>query len=88
VWFKNGDTVLMGGECGVWGCWPLTAKVEATASTVVWTKFRTGHRDRDLADLGPFQFDRAQYEPHFPSSFGPPPAVSPEGRDLFAPSAG
>ena len=72
-WFGDGDTVLLGCGCGTWGCWPLTAKVVVMHDTVRWSGFRTGHRDWDLGGLGPFEFDRANYEralfalgPHLP----------------------
>lgn len=61
-WFEDGDTVLMGCPCGEWGCWPLTARVDVEPSTVRWHGFRNGHRDWDLGALGPFEFDRVQYE--------------------------
>jgi hypothetical protein len=61
-WFDDGDTVLMGCTCGDWGCWPLTAQVAVDATHVVWSHFRTGHRDWDLSALGPFDFDREQYD--------------------------
>lgn len=61
-WFGDGDTVLLGCTCSEWGCWPLTAQVEVGGATVRWSGFRTGHRDWDLSALGPFEFDRAQYE--------------------------
>jgi hypothetical protein len=62
TWFQESDTVLMGCPCGDWGCWPLTAKVEVVDGGVRWHTFRNGHRDWDLSALGPFDFDRAQYE--------------------------
>ncbi|MEN3537886.1 hypothetical protein AAH991_22420 [Microbispora sp. ZYX-F-249] len=63
-WFDEGETVLLGCDCGEWGCWPLTARVEVTGTTVVWSGFRNGHRDGqwDLSALGPFVFERGQYE--------------------------
>lgn len=61
-WFGDGDTVLLGCDCEEWGCWPLTADVIATDSHVAWTHFRQGHRDWDLSLLGPFSFDRVEYE--------------------------
>lgn len=61
-WFDDGDTVLMGCSCGVWGCWPLTAQVELDHTTVTWASFRNGHREWDLSALGPFTFDRTEYE--------------------------
>lgn len=62
TWFEDCDTVLLGCGCGEWGCWPLTARVEVGTDRVVWSHFRQGHRDWDLGDLGPFRFERAQYE--------------------------
>ncbi|NEE00133.1 hypothetical protein [Phytoactinopolyspora halotolerans] len=62
TWFDDHDTILLGCTCGDPGCWPLTARVEVSDTTVAWSGFRNGHRDWDLADLGPFVFDRADYE--------------------------
>ena len=62
TWFEDGDTVLMGCTCGEWGCWPLTCRVEVNESTVRWHSFRNGHRPWDLSALGPFEFDRTEYE--------------------------
>jgi len=61
-WFGDGDTVLLGCTCGEWGCWPLTARVEVDDAVIRWSGFRNGYRDWDLSALGPFVFDRAQYE--------------------------
>jgi len=59
----DGDTVLLGCDCGDWGCWPLLAQVEVTDTTVTWRHFSNEHRPAwDLSGLGPFTFDRAQYE--------------------------
>ena len=62
TWFADGDTVLLGCDCGEWGCWPLTAKVVVMHASVRWSGFRTGHRDWDLSGLGPFEFERVAYE--------------------------
>jgi hypothetical protein len=62
TWFEDGDTVLMGCACGDWGCWPLTVRVDVNESTVRWHDFRNGHREWDLSALGPFVFDRLEYE--------------------------
>lgn len=61
-WFEDGDTVLLGCSCGDWGCWPLTARVKVDDRFVHWRDFRTGHRDWDLSELGPFRFSRSAYE--------------------------
>ena len=62
IWFEDGDTVLMGCQCGEWGCWPLTADISVEDASVRWSHFRNGHRDWDLTGLGPFRFERSQYE--------------------------
>ena len=62
VWFGDGDSCLLGCTCGDTGCWPLTARVTVGADTVVWERFRTGHRSWDLAALGPFRFPRTAYD--------------------------
>lgn len=61
--FDDGDTVLLGCNCGDWGCWPLVADVGVSEHSVTWSRFRNGHRAVwDLKDLGPFIFTREQYE--------------------------
>jgi hypothetical protein len=62
AWFGDGDSCLLGCTCGDAGCWPLTATVTLTAHLVTWASFRTGHRSWDLHALGPFAFDRDQYQ--------------------------
>ena len=56
------DTVLLGCVCGDWGCWPFSAWVTVEDDAVVWSGYRTGHRDWDYDGLRDFAFDRAQYE--------------------------
>lgn len=62
TWFGDGDTILLGCVCGDPGCWPLTARVEVSDSTVVWSGFRTGHRAWDISSIGAFTFDRHTYD--------------------------
>jgi hypothetical protein len=60
---EAGKVALLGCECGEWGCWPLLATITVTQQRVVWTDFEQPHRkERDYTALGPFEFDRAQYE--------------------------
>lgn len=61
-WFGDGDTVLLGCDCGDWGCWPFTALVTVTKDTVLWSGYRTGHRDWDYRDLPDITIKRRQYE--------------------------
>jgi hypothetical protein len=58
----DAETVLLGCVCGEAGCWPLACDVIMGHDVVVWQHFRTGHRSWDLGGLGPFRFDRDQYE--------------------------
>jgi hypothetical protein len=56
-------TPVLGCECGEWGCWPLMARITATADLVTWDAFEQPHRKtRDYAAFGPFRFGRHQYD--------------------------
>jgi hypothetical protein len=67
-WPEPGVVCLLGCECGELGCWPLTARVTISDSTVIWAEFRQPHRPgRDYSGFGPFDFDRAQYEAELPT---------------------
>ena len=62
-WPAPGQAWLLGCECGEVGCWPLSARIAVTDATVVWSGFSRPHRPhRDYTSLGPFEFDRAQYD--------------------------
>ena len=57
------DTPLLACECGEVGCWPLLARITLTGDFVIWSHFRQPHRPtRDYSALGPFMFDREQYD--------------------------
>ena len=55
-------TTLLGCTCGETNCWPLQADVEVTDRTVTWLNFRSPKDEWDLSPIGPFVFDRDQYE--------------------------
>jgi len=56
-------TQLLGCGCGEVGCSPLMARVTLSEDTVTWDEFEQPQReDWDYSSLGPFKFDRAQYE--------------------------
>lgn len=58
-----GHAWLLGCDCGEVGCWPLTAKIVLTDSSVTWTDFAQEHRkSRDYSGFGPFVFVRDSYE--------------------------
>jgi hypothetical protein len=59
----EGKTQLLGCGCGEVGCSPLLARVMVTDETVTWDEFEQPTRpDWDYESLGPFTFERAQYE--------------------------
>lgn len=53
------DRVLLRCTCGEPGCDNVTARVEADDEHVILHEFRASG---DPLDLGPFEFDRSQYE--------------------------
>lgn len=59
-----GDRIsVLGCGCGVVGCWPLQVVIAATEDRVTWSGFEQPHRRRwDHGALGPFVFDRNEYE--------------------------
>ena len=69
--YSDGDNrpyILMC-SCEEPGCWSLSMKVSIEKGLVTWSEFRQEHRQSDhpdgewsYANLGPFQFSRAQYE--------------------------
>ena len=73
---------LLGCPCGIWECWPLTARIAVTATTVTWSSFRQPHREQwGELPLGPFAFAREAYEAALANPevlaadpLGPPPA--------------
>jgi len=61
--------LLVCGDCGEFGCWPLLARIEVGPTQVVWSAFEQPHRRRQgqlrawcYDSLGPLMFDRSQYE--------------------------
>jgi hypothetical protein len=56
-------TALLGCGCGEVGCSPLLARIAVGDDSVVWDEFEQPQRpDWDYGPLGPFRFDRSQYE--------------------------
>jgi hypothetical protein len=59
----DGRISVLGCGCGVVGCWPLQASITVHQDAVIWDDFEQPHRRRWRHDaLGPFVFDREQYE--------------------------
>lgn len=64
---KTDECLVLGCNCGIPECWPLTTLVSLGESIVCWSQFRNWHTDRrtnawDYSALGPFIFERQQYE--------------------------
>jgi hypothetical protein len=56
-------TLLACGGCGEPMCWPLLADVEVREDVVRWSGFEQPYRPKwGLSALGPFTFERPQYE--------------------------
>ena len=56
------DRALLRCGCGEPSCWPLVAQVHVSREAVTWSDFRGANLSWDLSVLGPFEFDRDQYE--------------------------
>lgn len=66
---EDEKVALLGCTCGETGCWPLLARITHDASSVTWSDFEQPHRGEEsaaghwsYAGLGPFIFEREQYE--------------------------
>ena len=66
---EEGKVYLYGCVCGEPGCWPLQAYIGIGRNTVTWRGFEQPHRMEysrashwRYDELGPFVFDRDQYE--------------------------
>lgn len=55
------DPMLLGCTCGIDHCSPVTARITVTDETVTWSDFRSG-MSWDSSLVGPFVFDRRQYD--------------------------
>jgi len=58
---RNKATVL-GCTCGIIQCWFLQVRVQVLPEVIVWSDFGQFHRPHWRYDLGPFTFDRRDYE--------------------------
>ncbi len=59
---QRGHIIVLGCDCGTIGCWPLIADVAVADDSVTWHHFCQFHRDWRYDGLGPYRFDRAQYD--------------------------
>ncbi|WP_293333298.1 hypothetical protein [Microcoleus sp. CAWBG58] len=58
---QAGKATILGCTCGVIDCWFMQVRISLNESTVEWADFGQFHRDWEYS-LGPFKFDREQYE--------------------------
>ncbi|MEG4116302.1 hypothetical protein QUA43_02235 [Microcoleus sp. N9_B4] len=58
---QAGKAIVLGCTCGVIQCWFMQVRIALNESTVEWADFGQFHRDWQYS-LGPFKFDREQYE--------------------------
>ena len=62
-WVDDEKVAVLFCECGDPGCWPLIVRIKVEDNQVIWSDFEQPHRpDWDYTELGPFTFNRAQYE--------------------------
>lgn len=54
--------VVLGCDCGEWGCNPFFCRVEVDAQAVRWSGFERFSGDEAYAAFGPFVFERGAYE--------------------------
>lgn len=59
---EDGRTGVLGCDCGIAACWPLAVVVEVDEDTVTWSHFGGKRSSDGSLALGPFVFDREQYE--------------------------
>jgi len=56
-----GKATILDCSCGNPGCWFMQVRITLNESNVIWSEFSQFYRDWKL-DIGPFIFDRKQYE--------------------------
>jgi hypothetical protein len=59
---RRGKATVLGCSCGIVDCWFLLVRVQVLPSLVIWSEFGQFHRPEWHYGLGPFTFDRRQYE--------------------------
>ena len=61
-WTWTDRLVLLSCTCGQYGCGNVTARIEVGDQRVLWSDFIVDGVTQPLPDLGPFEFERSQYE--------------------------
>lgn len=63
-WYgEGGKAEILSCDCGEPGCWPFLMRITLGSDRVIWSDFEEPHRSKwNYEDLGPFIFDREEYE--------------------------
>ena len=59
---RRNKAMILGCTCGMTSCWFVQARIEVGSDVVRWSEFGQFHRPQWEYELGPFNFDRRQYE--------------------------
>ncbi len=59
---RRGKATVLGCTCGIVQCWFLQVRVQILSDLVIWSEFGQFYRPHWQYGLGPFTFDRRQYE--------------------------
>lgn len=82
--YSDGRVAVMGCECGEVSCWAIRVAIVTEVDRVIWRDFQQPQRPSwTYQGLGPFAFDRTQYESAVASLHGSQreQAGDPSGRD-------
>ncbi|MDY3557294.1 hypothetical protein R5W24_006482 [Gemmata sp. JC717] len=72
---RRTKATVLGCTCGITQCWFLQVRVTLLPEVVVWSEFGQFHRPHWRYNLGPFTFDRKQYEAQLASGVAPDSVV-------------
>jgi hypothetical protein len=73
---RRGKTMVLGCTCGVSECWFVQARIEVGPEMVRWSEFGQFHRPECVYGLGPFTFDRREYETQLAPRHAEPSAAA------------
>jgi hypothetical protein len=59
---RRSKATVLGCTCGIVQCWFVQVRVAVLSEVVEWSEFGQFHRPNWHYELGPFTFDRRQYE--------------------------
>jgi hypothetical protein len=59
---RRGKAIVLGCTCGISECWFVQARIEVGPDVVRWSEFGQFHRPAWDYGLGPYAFDRREYE--------------------------